>query len=404
VETPDINEFNGKQAICKYQKPEAIYEAITEFYSAAHPIKANEQVIELFPRSDHTLLPGEDLGLLDLILLDKAVTKVLVNGFKTIFIERDGTIHRSDEAFEDQSELDEIIQKILDASGQELNIENPFVVMCHQGGYRVSVASEYFAANGKTMTITRSPAKPVTISKMIESGTANSDVASVLELLVKAKYNIMISGTSGSGKTMLLNVLSNFIPKHERIISIEDYPELRINASNIVKLTAYNTNAAATNRSTLRDLIRFSTTMYPERIVIGELCCSEVLDVIQSGHEGLLATCQASSAMDLLSRMEMMVYQNADNIPLKVVRQRLASVIDIIIHVSKMRDQSRKIVSISEVSGFEDADCSVKLNPLYVFHEAEESTSTKVIGNLMRTENEMQKSNKLEHAGLTETI
>jgi len=404
VETPNINEFNNKQAICKYQKPEAIYRAIIELYSTNHSIKTNEQVIELFPRSDHTLLHEEELGLLDLILLDKSVTKVMINGFKTIFIEKDGIIHRSDEAFEDQGELDRVIQKILVTSGQELNAENPFVVIYLPSGCQVSIASECFSLNGKTITISRAPAKPFTSTKMIENGTVNSDVTRALELLVKAKYNILISGASGSGKTTLLNVLSNFIPKHERIVSIESFPELKINAENLLKLVACNANVTVTNRNTMRDLIRFSSAMYQERIVIGEIRGSEVLDVIQLGHDGLLATCQASSAEDLLSRLEMMVYRNADNIPLKVVRQRIASAIDIIVHISKMRDQSRKVVSICEVRSFDDADCNVRLSPLYIFQEDKESTLTKVSGNLVRTENKIHKNHKLEHAGLTETI
>ena len=404
VETPDINEYNSKQAICKYQKPEAIYKAIMEFYSATHQIKPNEQVIELFPRSDHSLLPEDDLGLLDLILQDKAVTKVMINGFKTIFIEKDGITHKSEEAFEDQSELDRIVQKILDASGQELSAVNPFIEVYLSAGYQVNITSEHFSENGKTMTISRSPAKPLTVTKMIDNGIASNDVVRALELLVKAKYNILISGTSGSGKTTLLNVLSNFIPKHERIVSIESFPELRINRSNLIKLTTYNASATAASRNTMRDLIRLSSTMHSERIVIGDIRGPEVLDIIQSGNDGLLAACQASSEKDLLSRLEMMIYQNADNIPLEVVRQRIVSVIDIIIHISKLRDRSRKIVSISEVSGFEDDGCSIRLNPLYIFQESEESTFTNVIGSLVRTENEMQKNHKLKHATLTDSV
>jgi pilus assembly protein CpaF len=404
AEIPDINEFNNKQAICKYQKPEAIYKAIMEFYSTTHQTETNDKVHVLFPRSDYSLLPGEDLGSLDLIFQDETITKVMINGLKAIFIEKDGVVHRSDEAFEDQSELDRIVQKILEASGQELNAENPFAAMYLPSGCQVSIASEHFTANGKTMTVSRAPAKPIAVAEMIENGTASTDIAGILELLVKAKYNILISGSSSSGKTTLLNILSNFIPKQERIVSIEGFPELRINASNLLKLVTCNTNVTAANRKTIGDLIRFSSTMYPDRMVIGDLHGSEVLDVIQTGHEGLIATCQASSAEDLLSRLEMMVYQNTDNIPLKAVRQRIASVIDIIIHVSKLRDQSRKIVSISEVSGFEDADCSIRLNPLYIFQEDEESTLSKASGNLVRTENQIQKKYKLEQVGLTETI
>lgn len=244
------------------------------------------------------------------------------------------------------------------------------------------------------------------MERLIRLGSLTPEIAEVLATLVKARYNIFICGGTGSGKTTFLNALSNFIPKSERIITIEDSAELQITGiDNLVSLETRNANTSGEGQITIRDLIRSALRMRPDRIVVGEVRGGEALDMLQAmntGHDGSLSTGHANSTHDMLSRLETMVLQGAAGLPLEAIRQQIASAVDIIIHLSRLRDHSRKTMEITEVLGYENGE--IQLNPLYQFVEDENSTIDKVSGHLQRTENELQNVLKLRLAGLNVEI
>lgn len=341
------------------------------------------------------------LGLLDTIMADDNITEVMINGTDNIFIEEKGRLKRINEKFESQRKLEDVIQRIVGMAGREVNQANPICDTRLPDGSRVSVVLPPIALCGPTITIRKFSKKPMTIEKLIEYGSITKDIAKVLEELVKAKYNIFICGGTGSGKTTFLNALSNYIPKDERIITIEDSAELQITGiDNLVSMETRNSNTAGSGQITIRDLIKTSLRMRPERIIVGEVRGEEALDMLQAmntGHDGSLSTGHANGTRDMLSRLETMVLQGASGLPLEAIRQQIGSAIDIIIHLSRLRDKSRKTMEITEVVGYENGE--IKLNPLYVFEEDENSTIDKVSGKLKRTENEMKKTLKLTLSG-----
>lgn len=345
-------------------------------------------------------------GLLDSIISDDSITEVMINGSENIFIEQNGHLYKLDKQFESQRRLEDIIQRIVGLAGREVNQANPICDTRLPDGSRVNVVLPPIALCGPTLTIRKFSKTPMTIEKLIQYDSITKEIADKLELLVRAKYNIFISGGTGSGKTTFLNALSNYIPKDERVITIEDSAELQIaNIENLVRLETRNANAAGAGQITIRDLIKSSLRMRPERIVVGEVRGGEALDMLQAmntGHDGSLSTGHANSTEDMLSRLETMVLQGAAGLPLEAIRQQIASAIDIIIHLSRLRDKSRKTMEITEVVGYENG--KILLNPLYVFEEDENSTSEKVSGSLNRTQNRMQKDFKLKLAGIKTEI
>ncbi|MDD5923184.1 MAG: CpaF family protein [Clostridia bacterium] len=346
------------------------------------------------------------LGLLDSIIRDETITEVMINGHEHIFVEKNGRLQRLDAAFESERRLEDIIQRIVGLSGREVNQSNPIVDTRLQDGSRVNVVLPPIALCGPTMTIRRFSKTPMTIEKLISYGSITQEIADNLELFVRAKYNIFISGGTGSGKTTFLNALSNYIPKDERIITIEDSAELQIKGiDNLVSLETRNANSAGTGQITIRDLIKSSLRMRPERIVVGEVRGGEALDMLQAmntGHDGSLSTGHANSTEDMLSRLETMVLQGSAGLPLEAIRQQIASALDIIIHLSRLRDHSRKTMEITEVVGYENG--KIILNPLYVFEEDENSTLHKVSGSLKRTKNKMIHTQKLRLSGIYKEI
>lgn len=341
-------------------------------------------------------------GLLDTILTDDTITEVMINGPDHIFIEQKGHLFRLDKHFESERRLEDIIQRIVGLAGREVNQANPICDTRLSDGSRVNVVLPPIALCGPTLTIRKFSKTPMTIEKLIEYESLTQDIADKLELLVKAKYNIFISGGTGSGKITFLNALSNYIPKDERVITIEDSAELQIaGIDNLVSLETRNANVAGAGEITIRDLIKSSLRMRPERIIVGEVRGGEALDMLQAmntGHDGSLSTGHANSTEDMLSRLETMVLQGAAGLPLDAIRQQIASAVDIIIHLSRLRDKSRKTVEITEVLGLEDG--RIKLNPLYVFEEDENSTLEKVSGSLKRTNNRLVNDYKLKLSGL----
>lgn len=345
-------------------------------------------------------------GLLDTIISDDTITEVMINGPENVFIEQNGRLFKLDKQFESQRRLEDIIQRIVGLAGREVNQANPICDTRLPDGSRVNVVLPPIALCGPTLTIRKFSKTPMTIEKLIEYGSITQEIADKLELLVKAKYNIFISGGTGSGKTTFLNALSNYIPKDERVITIEDSAELQIlGVENLVSLETRNANASGAGQITIRDLIKSSLRMRPERIIVGECRGGEALDMLQAmntGHDGSLSTGHANSTEDMLSRLETMVLQGAEGLPLEAIRQQIASAVDIIIHLSRLRDKSRKTMEITEVVGYENG--RVVLNPLYVFEEDENSTLEKVSGSLNRTKNPMVNDFKLRLSGIRTEI
>ena len=342
------------------------------------------------------------LGILDSIIHDDTITEVMINGPDHVFIEQNGRVRRISDTFENEQKLEDIIQRVVGMAGREVNQANPIVDTRLPDGSRVNVVLPPISLNGAIVTIRKFSKEPMTIAKLIEYGSITQEIADVLEILVKAKYNIFICGGTGSGKTTFLNAVSHFIPKDERIITIEDSAELQIEGlDNLVSLETRNANTAGVGAVTIRDLIRSSLRMRPERIIVGEVRGAEALDMLQAmntGHDGSLSTGHANSTKDMLSRLETMVLTGAEGLPLDAVRQQIASAIDIIIHLSRLRDRCRKSMEISEVTGYENGQ--IQLNPLYVFEEDENSTLERVSGSLKRTKNPLVNQLKLRIAGI----
>lgn len=345
-------------------------------------------------------------GLLDTIINDSTVTEVMINGPNEIFIEKSGKLMRMEERFESEENLLDIVQRIVALAGREVNQANPIVDTRLRDGSRVNVVLRPISLKGPIVTIRKFSKEPMTVERLIQYGSITPQIADVLKLLVKAKYNIFICGGTGSGKTTFLNAISNFIPSDDRVITIEDSAELQIaNVDNLVSLETRNANTAGAGAITIRDLIKSALRMRPDRIVVGEVRGAEALDMLQAmntGHDGSLSTGHANSTRDMLSRLETMVLTGAEGLPLDAVRQQIASAVDIIVHLSRLRDRSRKTMEITEVVKYEEG--KIQLNPLYVFQEDERSTVDKVVGTLKRTENPMMNDFKLRLMGYRGTI
>lgn len=356
--------------------------------------------------SDQIFSSIRGFGLLDTIIHDDSVTEVMINGPDEIFIEKTGKLMKLDEHFESEEKLQDIIQRIVALAGREVNQANPIVDTRLPDGSRVNVVLPPISLKGPIVTIRKFSKEPMTVEKLIQYGSITPQIAEVLKVLVRAKYNIFICGGTGSGKTTFLNAISNFIPRDERVITIEDSAELQIaNVDNLVSLETRNANTTGVGAITIRDLIKSALRMRPDRIVVGEVRGAEALDMLQAmntGHDGSLSTGHANSSRDMLSRLETMVLTGEEGLPLAAVRQQIASAVDIIVHLSRLRDRSRKTMEITEVVKYENGE--IQLNPLYRFEEDEFSTIDKVSGMLKRTDNPMINDFKLKLMGYREKI
>lgn len=356
--------------------------------------------------SDQIFSSIRGFGLLDTIIHDDSVTEVMINGPDEIFIEKTGKLMKLDEHFESEEKLQDIIQRIVALAGREVNQANPIVDTRLPDGSRVNVVLPPISLKGPIVTIRKFSKEPMTVEKLIQYGSITPQIAEVLKVLVRAKYNIFICGGTGSGKTTFLNAISNFIPRDERVITIEDSAELQIaNVDNLVSLETRNANTTGVGAITIRDLIKSALRMRPDRIVVGEVRGAEALDMLQAmntGHDGSLSTGHANSSRDMLSRLETMVLTGEEGLPLAAVRQQIASAVDIIVHLSRLRDRSRKTMEITEAVKYENGE--IQLNPLYRFEEDEFSTIDKVSGMLKRTDNPMINDFKLKLMGYREKI
>lgn len=340
------------------------------------------------------------LDVLQELVDDPQVTEIMVNGPDRIFIERSGRILESGFHFDSEEKLQNVIQQIVSDCNRTVNEASPIVDARLENGARVNVVLNPVALNGPIVTIRRFPDKPVTMDDLVSFGSITKEVCEWLGRLVRAKYNIFISGGTGSGKTTFLNALSNYIPAEERIITIEDSAELQIKSiRNIVRMETRNANVEGCKEITIRDLIKTSLRMRPDRIIVGEVRGGEAFDMMQclnTGHDGSMSTGHANSSRDMLSRLENMILMGIE-IPLEAIRQQIASGIDIIVHLGRLRDKTRKVLEIVEVRGFEQGE--IVLSPLYRFEEEGETDGGKILGTLQK-KGELVYVEKLQSAGL----
>ena len=336
------------------------------------------------------------------VLLGKEIfTEIMVNGTERIFIEEDGKLQKLELHFPSEEKLRNIIQQIVAKCNRVVNDMSPIVDARLEDGSRVNVVLNPVALNGPILTIRRFPKHPYDMQKLVEIGSLSDEAATLLKNLVKAGYNILVSGGTGSGKTTFLNALSGFIPKEERIITIEDSAELQIQGiDNLIRMETKNANQENTKAISIRDLIKTSLRMRPTRIIVGEVRGSEAMDMVCSamncGHDGSMSTVHANSAQDTLLRLETMILMAAQ-IPIAAIRAQISSGVDIIVHLGRLRDKSRRVLEIMEVTGIEQGE--IKLNPLFQFVETGQKEDVRVKGELKKT-GEVIHIGKLQAAGL----
>lgn len=332
------------------------------------------------------------------LLDDEQITEIMINGTERIFYEKDGEICSWEKKIESKEILEDIIQRIVAGCNRVVNEANPVVDARLMDGSRVNIILPPVALNGPIVTIRKFSKKPMTMKKLLEYGAVSEEVICFLECLVIARYNILISGGTGSGKTTFLNALSKCIPREERVITIEDSAELQLNElPNLVKLETRNANVEGCNPISMRDLIKASLRMRPDRIVVGEVRGVEAIDMIQAmntGHDGSLSTVHANTAEDVLLRLETMMLMG-NNIPVQAIRRQIASGVEVIVHLGRLRDHSRKILEIIELVGIRNGEFQIR--KLYEFIEC--GREEKVVGSLEKRE-EIQGQKKLRDAGI----
>lgn len=341
------------------------------------------------------------LDFLQELIDDESVTEIMVNGPDAIFVEKDGKLYRAEERFESGEKLENVIQQIVASCNRVVNEASPIVDARLENGARVHVVLAPVALNGPILTIRRFPERPMCMGDLLRRQSLTQEAAELLKKLVIAGYNIFISGGTGSGKTTFLNALSEYIPPAERVITIEDSAELQlISLPNLVRLETRNANVEGCREITIRDLIRASLRMRPERLIVGEVRGSEAVDMLQclnTGHDGSLSTGHANSASDMLYRLETMVLMGME-LPLAAIRGQIASGVDVIVHLGRLRDRSRRVLEIAEVLGYEDG--VIRMQPLYQFEEEGEDDEKRIIGTL-RKRAELCHTEKLCAAGLS---
>ncbi|GFZ88134.1 pilus assembly protein CpaF [Paenibacillus marchantiophytorum] len=340
------------------------------------------------------------LDVLQPLVDDPSVTEIMVNGHKNIFFERKGAVERYPVVLESEEKLEDLIQMIVSKVNRIVNQSTPIVDARLQNGSRVNIVLPPASLSGPTLTIRKFPEKPLLMEDLIQMGSISQEAASVLQVLVESGYNIFVGGGTGSGKTTFLNALSAWIPSHERIITIEDSAELQIlTVPNLVRMETRNANTEGKGEITIRDLIRSSLRMRPNRIIVGEVRGAEALDMLaamNTGHDGSLSSGHSNTSLDMLSRLETMVLSSAP-LPVEVIRKQIASALDILVHISRIRDRSRRVTEIHEVLGL--ANGEIQLHPLFLFEEKGETSDGKVVGELVFTGNKLTNRHKTQMAG-----
>ena len=377
---------------------ETIFECIDEVLkkiSSERYISVNEKI--LIRKNIYNKISGLDI--LEELLEDDAITEIMVNGPFNIYIEKNGRIEKWNKQFESEEKLSDIVQRIVGTVNRRVNERKPIVDANIRGKYRVSIVLKPVAVNGPIITIRKFKRDVLNMENLIKLGSVNEELAEFFKMIVKSKYNIFISGATNCGKTTFLNILSGFIPKEERIITIEDSIELDLKETdNLVTLEARSGNVSADIEIGIRDLIKTSLRMRPDRIIVGEVRGSECIDMLMAmntGHDGSMSTGHGNSPQEMLLRLETMYLYGMD-IPLLAVRNQLASSLDIMIHIGRLRDNSRKIMSVCEVMGVKNGE--VVLNKLFEFVEEGEDENGKILGRFVKR-SELIHREKLRRAG-----
>lgn len=340
------------------------------------------------------------MDILQELVEEEEVTEIMINGTQGIFIERKGRLFQWDKNFASKEKLEDVIQQIVAKCNRAVNEASPIVDARLENGARVNIVLAPVALNGPIVTIRRFPSHPIGMTDLLAYGSLTNEAALNLEKWVKAGYNIIISGGTGSGKTTFLNALSQYIPSTDRVITIEDSAELQLQGiPNLVRLETRDSKGEGTTAITIRDLIRSSLRMRPDRIIVGEVRGSEAIDMLQAlntGHDGSLSTGHANSATDMLMRLETMVLMGME-LPLSAVRRQIASGVDIIVQLGRLRDKSRKVLEIVEITGYEDGE--IVTRPLYQYQETGTDEAGHVMGQLQMC-NPLMHTDKLLAAGL----
>ena len=360
-----------------------------EFLPLNEKIRISRELFNAFRRLD----------ILQDLIEDESITEIMVNGTENIFYEKGGRLYRADRHFISEERLRDVIQQIVGETNRYVNESSPVADARLKDGSRVNVVLKPVAVNGPIMTIRKFPSEAVTMEQLVRIGSLTEEAAEFIRCLVQSKYNIFVSGGTGAGKTTFLNAMSDYIPKDERIITIEDNAELQIQGvENLVRLEARGANPEGEGEVTIRDLIRSALRMRPDRIIVGEVRGEETVDMISSamlnGHSGSMSTGHANNPADMIHRLETMMMMGID-LPLQAIQRQIASALDIIIHLGRLRDKSRKVIQIEEVTGYRDG--MVRTETLYEFRE-EEIQDGKIKGSLMKV-NEIKNRGKLMAAG-----
>ena len=338
------------------------------------------------------------------LLQDDEITEIMINGHEHIFIERDGRLERYPRGFEDPERLTNIIRQMVSSANRTVNETSPIVDAVLSDGSRVNVVLAGVSRDGSSVTIRKFPKKKYSMARLVEMESISEEAAEFLGQLVRAGYNIFISGGTGSGKTTFLNALTEYIPTDERVVTIEDSAELCLTGvENLIRLETRNANVEGTNEITIRDLIKCSLRMRPDRVIVGEVRDSAAVDMIQAmctGHDGSLSTGHANTARDMLMRLEMMMLMGSDRIPLPAIRRQITAGIDIVVHLGRLRDKTRRVMEIIEVTGMRDDE--ILTNTLYSFVETGEEGG-KVRGGLQK-KNDLLNISKLCEAGLISVV
>jgi pilus assembly protein CpaF len=332
---------------------------------------------------------------------DTGITEIMINGYNNIFIEKNGILQKSELRFSSSQKLHDIIQQIVSNVNRRVNEASPIADARLYDGSRVNIVLDPIALNGPIVTIRKFPEKPISIDDLIRYQSITAEASDFLRKLVVAGYNIFVCGGTGSGKTTFLNVLSNFIPEKERVITIEDSAELQLhNITNLVRLETRQANTEGKNAITIRDLIRSALRMRPDRIIVGEVRGAEIMDMLSAmstGHDGSMSTGHGNSPKDMLRRMETMVLMGVD-MPVTAIKGHISSAVDIMVYLGRLRDHSRRVLEITEISDFVHDE--IILNPLFSFAEEGEDENGKIIGALKPTGNKLQNTRKLKMAGI----
>ena len=360
-----------------------------EFLPLNEKIRISRELFNAFRRLD----------ILQDLIEDESITEIMVNGTENIFYEKGGRLYRTDRHFISEERLCDVIQQIVGETNRYVNESSPVVDARLKDGSRVNVVLKPVAVNGPIMTIRKFPSEAVTMEQLIRWGSLTREAAEFVERLVEAKYNIFVSGGTGAGKTTFLNAMSDYIPKEERIITIEDNAELQIHGvENLVRLEARGANPEGEGAVTIRDLIRSALRMRPDRIIVGEVRGEETVDMISSamlnGHSGSMSTGHANNPIDMLHRLETMMMMGID-LPLQAIQRQIASALDVIIHLGRLRDKSRRVLQIEEVLGYSDG--RIITGTLYEFRE-EGMKNEKIEGGLVKV-SDIKNTEKLMAAG-----